>query len=280
ALALTFSFGAGERGRGVNVRLTADSRRGKGAGDMARRSRQWSLAMIRGPAAATSPRPLRRRYAHEGNESGIRWFDKAIESGHAFGYDGEEEQAFCREFAESLGGGYADAVNSGTAAMYVALRALDLEPYTEVIVSGITDPGGFMPIPLLNCIPMVADSEPGSYNAGPKQIEELISPRTSAIVIAHIGGAPADIEGIMAVANKHGIPVVEDCAQAHGATVNGRPVGTFGAVAAFSTMFGKHFATGSQGGVVFTRDEKIYQRVRWASDRGKPFGLPAGSTNV
>lgn len=243
-------------------------------------AKQSQLAINGGEKVRTKPWPPRRLFAEEEKEAVNRLFDQAIETGNAFGYDGAEEQAFCKEFAESLGGGFADGVNAGTTAVYVALRALDLEPYSEVIVTGLTDPGGFMPIPLLNLIPVVADSTPDSYNTGPQQIEELITPRTGAIVVAHIGGEPADIEGIMAVANKHGIPVIEDCAQAPGATVNGRPVGTFGALGTFSTMFGKHFATGGQGGVVFTRDEELYQRVRWASDRGKPFGLPAGSTNV
>jgi dTDP-4-amino-4,6-dideoxygalactose transaminase len=107
----------------------------------------------------------------------------------------------------------------------------------------------------------------------------MISPLTSAIVVAHLLGEPADMNGIMRVARKHHIPVVEDCAQAHGATINGRLVGTFGDVAAFSTMFGKHFCTGGQGGLVYTRNEETYKRARRCSDRGKPFGLPPGSTN-
>ena len=206
-------------------------------------------------------------------------FDKAIASGDAFGYNGSEENAFCQQFAKFMGGGYADAVNSGTTAVYVALRALNLEPFTEVIVSPITDPGGMMPIAMLNCIPVVADTAPGSFNVGPEQIEKMISPLTSAIVVAHLQGEPADMDGIMRVARKHGIPVVEDCAQSHYATINGRLLGTFGNVAAFSTMYGKHFCTGGQGGVVYTRDEETYKWARRCSDRGKPFGLPAGATS-
>src|SRR6185436_12707778 len=105
------------------------------------------------------------------------------------------------------GGGYADAVNSGTSALYVALQALQLEPFGEVIVSAVTDPGGMMPIPLLNLIPAVADSEPNSYNSGPDQVAELISPLTRAIVIAHIAGEPANIAAIMELARRHHLPV-------------------------------------------------------------------------
>jgi dTDP-4-amino-4,6-dideoxygalactose transaminase len=92
-------------------------------------------------------------------------------------------------------------------------------------------------------------------------------------------GEPADMHGIMAVADRHGIPVIEDCAQAHGTRIDGRLAGTFGKLAAFSTMGGKHHCTGGQGGVVFTSDEALYWRSRRASDRGKPFGLQSGATN-
>jgi perosamine synthetase len=237
------------------------------------------LAINGGPKVREAAWPGRGLVGREERDAVNALFDAAIASGNAPGYDGAEEAAYCAEFAEMMGGGYADAVSSGTAAVYVALKALDLEPFTEVIVPPITDPGGMMPVPLLNCIPMVADAAPGCYNTGPEQVAELISPLTSAIVVAHIAGEPADVEGIVQVAAKQGIPVIEDCAQAPGAKLNGRPVGAFGDLGAFSTMFGKHFCTGGQGGVVFTRSEEMYWKVRRASDRGKPYGLEPGSSN-
>ncbi len=100
-------------------------------------------------------------------------FDTVINTGYVFGYNGKFENAFCEEFSKLMGGGYADAVNSGTNAVYIALRALELKPFSEVIVSAITDPGGMMPIPLLNLIPVIADTEPGKYNVGPVQIEKI-----------------------------------------------------------------------------------------------------------
>lgn len=236
------------------------------------------LAMDGGPKVRSRPWPARKLIGKEEKKAVDALFDKAIASGNAFGYNGPEEDAFCRQFAKFMGNGYADAVNSGTTAVYVALRALNLEPFTEVIVGPITDPGGIMPIPLMGCIPVIADAAPGRFCPGPEEIEAVISPRTRAIVVAHIFGEPADMPGIMKVARRHKIPVVEDCAQAHGTTINGRLVGTFGHVAAFSTMFGKHFCTGGQGGVVYTRNEETYKWIRRYSDRGKPFGLPAGST--
>jgi dTDP-4-amino-4,6-dideoxygalactose transaminase len=238
------------------------------------------LAVDGGPKTREKPWPTRHLFGKEEKQAAVDLFDKSIASGNAFGYNGPEEDAYCAEFAQALGGGYADAVNSGTSAVYVALRSLDLEPFTEVIVPPISDPGGFMPVPLMNCIPIPADSVPGSYNTSAEQIAARITPRTSAILIAHIAGIPVEMDAVMELAKSKGIRVVEDCAQAHGATYHGKPVGTFGTVAAFSTMFGKHHATGGQGGVVFSRDEQVYWSARRAADRGKPFGIEGETGNV
>ncbi len=238
------------------------------------------LAIDGGPKTREKPWPARHLFGQEEKQAAIDLFDKAIASGNAFGYNGPDEEAYCQEFAQTLGGGYADGVNSGSSAVYVALRSLDLEPFTEVIVPPISDPGGFMPVPLMNCIPVPADAAPGSYNTAAEQIAARITPRTSAILIAHIAGIPVDMDPVLELAKSKGLPVVEDCAQAHGATYKGKPVGTLGTVAAFSTMFGKHHATGGQGGVVFSRDEKIYWAARRAADRGKPFGIEGAAGNV
>ena len=240
---------------------------------------QSALALNGGPKACNRPWPPRRLFGMGEKAAAMSMFDQAIETGNAFGYNGPEEEAYCQEFAEFLGGGYADAVSSGTTSVFVALRALDLPAFSEVIVGAVTDPGGLMPVPMLNLIPMIADSAPGCYNSGPEQIEALITPRTRAILIAHIGGEPADATAIAEVARKHELPLIEDCSQSHGAKLNGKTVGTFGDLAAFSTMSGKHHCSGAQGGMVFARDEAMYWRVRRAADRGKPFGLPSGSTN-
>lgn len=240
---------------------------------------QSALAVHGGARLRPDPFPPRGNFGLAEKAAIDALFDHAIETGIAPGYNGDEENAYCAEFAAFMGGGFADAVNSGTTALYVALKALNLPSYSEVIIAAVTDPGGLMPVPLLNLIPVIADTEPGSYNTGPAQVEALISPLTSAIVVAHIGGEPVDMEGILAVARKHQLPVIEDCAQAHGAKINGQLVGTFGDISAFSTMSGKHHATGSQGGVVFTKSEALYHEIRRNSDRGKPFFLAAGATN-
>jgi perosamine synthetase len=237
------------------------------------------LALHGGPKLRTEPFPPRGIIGLEEKAAVVALFDRVIAEGSSITYGGEEEEAYCREFCDLMGGGYADGVSSGTTALYVALKALELEPFSEIIVGAVTDPGGMMPIPLLNLVPIVADSIPGGYNTGPQQIEPLISPLTSAIVVSHIAGEPADMEAVMELAGKRDIPVIEDCAQAHGGRLCGKMLGTFGSVAVFSTMFGKHHTTGGQGGIVYTENEDLYDRVRQAADRGKPVGLPQGSTN-
>ena len=203
----------------------------------------------------------------------MRVINREIAQGNAIVYGGPEEQGYCDEFVQFMGGGYADAVNSGTNAVYVALRSLDLEPFTEIIVPPITNQGGVMPVALLNCVPVPADSAPGSLNTSVNQIEAVVSDRTSAILVAHIAGHPVDMDPILELARERSLPVVEDCAQAHGARYKGSLVGTLGAVAAISTMFEKQHATGAQGGVVYTRNPDIFIRAKQVADRGKPFGV-------
>lgn len=210
----------------------------------------------------------------------MRVFDEAIAVESTFGYGGAHCRAYAEAFSEVMGGGFTQTVNSGTNALWIALRSLDLEPFSEVIVPPVSDPGGVMPVALMNCVPVPADAAPDSYNVSPEMIEAAITDRTSAIVLAHISGSPIDIDPIMAIAAKHNLYVIEDCAQAHGAKYKGQMVGSIGHVSSFSTMFGKHHASGGQGGLVFTKDEKIALRVKQMTDRGKPFGQAGANGNV
>ncbi|MFH1570207.1 MAG: DegT/DnrJ/EryC1/StrS family aminotransferase [Gemmatimonadota bacterium] len=236
-----------------------------------------TLAIDGGDKVRTAPWPKRHLFGEEERRVVLELFDRAMATGDAIGYGGPHEAAYEQDFARFMGGGYADLVNSGTSALYVALGALELAPAGEVVVPPITDPGGVMPVALLNLVPTVADAAPGSFNAGPEEIEAVLTPHTRAIVVAHIAGEPADMDPILELARSRGLPVIEDCAQSHGARYKGRLVGTLGTVAAFSTMSGKHHATGPQGGVVYARDEDLHWRCKRFADRGKPFNTEAGS---
>lgn len=239
---------------------------------------QKQLALYGGTPAAPNL-PKRHHFGEAERAAALRVIDQAIADGVAPGYGGPEEEAFGQEFSALLGGGYADAVNSGTTSVFVALRALPIKPFTEIIVGPITDAGGIMPIVMMNCIPVIADSAPDSFNVSLETIRKVYTERTSAIVIPHIAGEPVDIQPIIDFAREKGLYVVEDCAQAHGARIYGKSVGTFGDSAGFSLMYGKHTCTGGQGGIVFTQSEETYWKIRQNSDRGKPFGLTEHNGN-
>lgn len=233
-----------------------------------------------GPKARRWPWPRRRHFDSREKQAALRVLRREIRFGNSVIYNGVEEKAYCEAFAAYMGGGFADAVNSGTNAIFVALKALDLEPGSEVVVSAATDPGGMMPVAMNLCVPIPVDSAPGSILVSADQIAAALTPRTSAILVAHLGGHPVDMDPILRLAAARRLPVVEDCAQAHGTLYRGRMVGTLGTISAFSTMFGKHHCTGAQGGVVFTKDPFLSAKAKRLADRGKPFGIPAMHGNM
>ncbi len=244
-------------------------------------------AAIRRPKSANGgykvrrwPWPRRRHIGKEERQAVIAVLDRELNVGNAVIYGGVESKAYSEAFARYLGGGFAIPVNSGTNAVYVALRSLDLEPGSEVIVPAVSDPGGVMPVAMMNCVPVAADTAPGSLNCSINEIAPLVNEKTRAIVVTHIAGIPVDMDPILELARSRGIAVVEDCAQSHGTTYKGRLAGTLGDIAAFSTMFGKQHCTGGQGGVVYTRNSILFARARQITDRGKPFSVVGGSTNI
>ena len=186
------------------------------------------------------------------------------------GYEGHFERMYCRAFVEMMGGGFADAVATGTSSLYIAVAALDLPKESEVLVSAITDPGSLAAIVLNGLKPRLIDSKPGNYNVGPEQFAERITPNVTGAMIVHAAGQAAEIDKIVEIARKHGIKVIEDCAQSHGALLRAKRVGTFGDIAAFSTMYRKAHMTGPSGGVVFTKNPDLHHLAVAHADRGKP----------
>ena len=151
------------------------------------------LAIDGGKKVCKAGFPPRGHVGAQEKKAVMALFDKAIKTGNAFGYNGPEEQAYCEEFAKYLGGGYADGVNSGTSAVYVALKAMRVPAFSEVICGPVSDPGGIMPIALAGCIPIPADGAPGSFNPDPKSIEKRINKRTGQITIV-LSDGEADLE--------------------------------------------------------------------------------------
>lgn len=186
------------------------------------------------------------------------------------GYQGYFEEKFCSEFSEFMGGGYTDAVATGTASIFVALQALQLPKESDILISPVTDSGPLNCIILLGFNPVVVDSAKNSYNINLEQFKSKITSNTSALLLVHTGGEPvADTKLIVKEAHKHNIKVLEDCSQATGALIDTKRVGVFGDIAAFSTMYRKNLIAGSSGGLVYTKDKGLYHLALAYADRGK-----------
>ena len=240
------------------------------AGEIEARATGARLAIEGGRPVRARPMPARAAFGRAEQamlDEAIRYYGK---QGVDPGYQGPFEKRYADEFAAMMGGGWADVVATGTASVYLALAALDLPRGSEVIVSPITDPGTLGAIVLNGLRPRLADTRPDDYNMGVEQFAERITPAVSAACVVHATGRATDIDRIVAEAKPRGIRVVEDCSQAHGAQITGRPVGSFGDIAAFSTMYRKAHMTGGSGGVVYSRDLGIFRQALAHADRGKP----------
>lgn len=174
-------------------------------------------------------------------------------------------------FAEALGTAHVTACSSGTAAVHTAIAAVDPEPGDEVVTTPITDMGALAPILYQGAIPVFADVDPTTGNVTASTVAARITDRTKAIIVTHLFGNPADVEAIVAIARPRGIAVIEDAAQAFGATVGGQPVGTIGDIGCFSLQQGKHITTG-EGGLVVTADDGLARRIRLFVNKAWPYG--------
>lgn len=167
---------------------------------------------------------------------------------------------FEREFAEWLGVKHAIACANGSAAVHCAVAALKLEAGDEVITTPITDMGALTPICYEGAVPVFADVDADTLNVTAETIEAQLTDRTRAIIATHLFGRPCVMDPILALAERHGLPIIEDAAQAFGATLGDSAAGTFGDLAAFSLQQGKHITTG-EGGIVCTDDDELARQV-------------------
>jgi dTDP-4-amino-4,6-dideoxygalactose transaminase len=210
------------------------------------------LAIHGGQKAVRSPIPPRKR--HGEREKAL--LAEVIESDILFFFLGTKVRQFEREMAELYGRRFAIACSSGTAAVHMAIAALQLPPGREVIVPAITDMGSVTGILFQGLVPVFADVNPDTLNMDPTSVRNLVNERTGAILVVHHAGLPADLDALLDVARQAGLAVVEDCAQAWGARYRGRPVGTFAKISAFSLNHFKHITCGS-GGAVLMDDEPL-----------------------
>ncbi len=155
---------------------------------------------------------------------------------------------------------YAYACNSGSAAVHVAIAAINPNPGDEIVTTSITDMGALTPIVFQGAIPVFADVDPKTLNVTAETIEKVLSDKTKAIIVTHLFGNPCEMKAIMELADSSGIPVIEDTAQSFLATCDGKYAGTIGKIGAFSFQQGKHMTTG-EGGIVVTNDDAIARRM-------------------
>jgi dTDP-4-amino-4,6-dideoxygalactose transaminase len=182
---------------------------------------------------------------------------------------GPEVAAFEQEFAAYCGAAECIALNSGTSALHLALLAAGVGLGDEVITVPFTFVASVAAVTYTGARPVLVDIDPRSFNMDPAAIEAAITPRTKAILPVHLYGQPADMAPIMEVAKRHGLVVIEDAAQAHGAKYKGQPVGSIGDIACFSFYPGKNLGAYGEGGAVTTGNAEYANTIRMLRDWGQ-----------
>jgi dTDP-4-amino-4,6-dideoxygalactose transaminase len=204
-------------------------------------------------------------------EDEIRYLREVLDSGTLTSTKGTFVKRLEADFSDKIGAAHTTACSSGTAAVHAAVAAVNPEPGDEIITTPITDMGALSPILYQGAIPVFADVDPLTGNVTPDTVRECMSERTKAIIVTHLFGNPADVDGIVALAQPLDIPVIEDAAQAYLAAVDGRPVGTIGDIGCFSLQQGKHITSG-EGGLIVTSDDRFARRIRLFVNKAWPYG--------
>lgn len=195
-----------------------------------------------------------------------RYVMEALEEGW-ISSSGRFLQRFEKEFAEFCGVKHAIACCNGTVVLHLLMLAMGIGPRDEVILPSFTYVASANGVTYTGATPILVDSEPVHWNIDPEKVEAAITPKTKAIMAVHLYGHPADMTALRAIADRAGIPVIEDAAEAHGATVGGEKVGSLGAGATFS-FYGNKILTTGEGGMVTTDDDALARRMRQLRGQG------------
>lgn len=214
-----------------------------------------NLAITGGKPVRTKPWP--KWPVHDERE--VELINEVTRSG-VWSFDGPKEWEFGEKFAAFSGAKYGLCVANGTVALQLALEALDVGAWDEVIVPGLTWQATAAAALDINAIPILVDVDPETYTIDPKAVEAAITDRTKAIIPVHLYGCMADMDAITAIAKKHKLKVIEDCAHQHGSQWNGKGAGSIGDLGAFSLQQTKILTSG-EGGVVLTSDRNLMLRV-------------------
>src|SRR5271165_3247648 len=225
------------------------------------------LAMEGGLPLRTRPFAPWPSFSHEE----IAAATSVLELGKVNYWTGDEGKRFESEFASFTGCRHAVALANGTVALELALHALGIGPGDEVIVSCRSFIASASCIVMRGATPVMADVDRDTQNVTAETIQTVLTPRTRAIIAVHLAGWPCEMDPILDLSGKHDLKVIEDCAQAHGATYKGRPVGSLGDVGAFSFCQDKIMTTGGEGGMLTTNDNAIWSRAWAFKDHGKSY---------
>ena len=194
-----------------------------------------------------------------------------LASGKVNYWTGDEGKAFEQEYAEFTGNRHAIALANGTLALELALRVLGIGPGDEVVTTSRTFIASASCAVAVGARPVIADVNCESQNMTADSIRRVLSPATKAIVAVHLAGWPCEMDEIMHLAKERGLKVIEDCAQAHGATYKGRPVGSIGDIGAFSFCQDKIITTAGEGGMITLDSDEMYEQAWAFKDHGKSY---------
>lgn len=210
------------------------------------------LALHGGSPAVTAARPTHHRWGAEE----LARLTTMVDQPSLFYWKGPQCTALLDEFRRTYPLQWAMPCSSGTAALHIAVAALQLPPGSEIITSPVTDMGSVIGILYQQCVPVFADIDPHTYNLDPADVRRRITPKTRAILVVHLAGNPSDLDALVALAREHDLFVIEDCAQSWGACYRGQPVGLRGHLACYSFNEYKHISCGD-GGIVATNDARF-----------------------
>ncbi len=205
------------------------------------------------------------------DESEIQGVAEVLRSGKVNYWTGVECRTFENEFADHCQVEFAVSVANGTVALELALHTLGIGPADEVVVPPRTFLASVSCVVMRGAVPVFADVDRTSQTVTAETIRAVLTSRTKAIIAVHLAGWPCDMDPILTLAREHGLAVIEDCAQAHGAAYKGRPVGSLGDVAAFSFCQDKIMTTGGEGGMLVTNRRDIWERAWAYRDHGRSY---------
>lgn len=221
-----------------------------------------TLAIHGGPKAKPGPYGSGARFGAAEKQQ----LCEALDQQTLFYAKGRKTRELCERFAARYGARYCIPCSSCTAALHIALGACGIKPGDQVITAPITDMGTCSAILMCGAIPVFADLDPATCTLSPAAVEKLIGPRTAAIVPVHLTGAPCDLDPLLALARKHDLWLIEDCAQSFLTEYKGRLCGTLGEMGCFSLNDYKHISAGD-GGLVITQDPALAKRAALYSDK-------------